>query len=192
VAQLARPVDVPAPRTSPIRFGAILFLASELLFFGGLFAAYFALRAQTAPWPPAGVELDVPLTAVATVVLVLSSFTFHAGLVALDRANLSGLRAWTLVSLVLGATFLGIQLWDYAHLDFKVSTDAYGTIFYAMTGLHGLHVAVGLVLMLVILGRIAQGAYRDGRGDGPHAIGYYWHFVDAVWVALFATLYLLR
>jgi cytochrome c oxidase subunit 3 len=179
-------------RTSPIRFGTILFLASELLFFGGLFAAYFALRARSDPWPPADVELSVPLVAVATAILVLSSFTLHAGLSAADKGNLSGLRTWVWVSLGLGSVFLGMQVWDYLHLDFSVSTHAYGTMFYAMTGLHALHVTAGLVLMLVILGRLAQGAYRDGRTDGPHAIGYYWHFVDGVWVALFATLYLLR
>ena len=185
-------MDGAAQRTSPIRFGVILFLASELLFFGGLFAAYFALRARTSPWPPSHVELDLPLAAVATAVLVLSSFTLHLGLTAGERGDLRGLRLWTWLTIALGAVFLGMQLWDWAHLDFSVSTDAYGTIFYAMTGLHGLHVAAGLVLLLVLVGRMAQGAYRDGRLDSAHAIGYYWHFVDGVWIALFATLFLLR
>jgi cytochrome c oxidase subunit 3 len=192
VGQVSVPSDGAVQRTSPIRFGVILFLASELLFFGGLFAAYFALRSRTSPWPPAHVELDLPLAAVATAVLVVSSLTLHLGLTAGERGNLRGLRTWTWVTIALGAAFLGMQLWDWAHLDFSVSTDAYGTIFYAMTGLHGLHVAAGLLLLLVLLGRMAQGAYRDGRLDSAHAIGYYWHFVDGVWIALFATLFLLR
>jgi len=179
-------------RVPPILFGTILFLASELLFFGGLFAAYFALRAQTSPWPPAGVELDLLLPAIGTALLVASSFTYQAGVAAAERGSLGGLRAWLGVTLGLGAAFLGLQLWDYAHLDFEVSSHAYGTMFFAMTGFHGLHVAAGLLLMLVVLGRSAQGAYRDGRVEGPHAIGYYWHFVDVVWIGLFAALYVLR
>jgi cytochrome c oxidase subunit III len=179
-------------RLPPLLFGTVLFLASELLFFGSLFAAYFALRAQTDPWPPAGVELDVLVPAIGTTLLVLSSVTFQLGVAAAQRERLGALRAWALASFALGAVFLGLQLWDYSTLDFEVSSHAYGTMFFAMTGFHGLHVTAGLVLMLVVLGRLAQGAYRAGRVDGVHAIGYYWHFVDAVWIALFATLYLLR
>jgi cytochrome c oxidase subunit 3 len=99
---------------------------------------------------------------------------------------------WIVGTFVLGLGFVALQLTDYLRLDFKVSTNAYGTMYWTMTGLHGLHVLAGLILMLVVLGRIAQGAYRDGRLDGAHAIAYYWHFVDVVWIALFATLFLLR
>ena len=176
----------------PLLFGTVLFLASELLFFGGLFAAYFSLRSQTSPWPPPGVELELLFPTIATALLITSSFTLQAGVAAAARGRLGGLRAWTVVTLALGSTFLGLQLWDYAHLGFEVSSHAYGTLFYAMTGAHGLHVAAGLALMLVLLGRASQGAYREGRVDGPHAIGLYWHFVDVVWIALFTTLYVLR
>lgn len=184
--------EVAERRTPPILFGTILFLASELLFFGGLFGAYFSLRASTDPWPPTGVELAVGPATAGTVILLLSSFTLQAGIVAAERGRPAGLRVWTLVSLGLGAAFLGIQALDWFHLDFEVSTHAYGTMFYAMTGFHGLHVLAGLALMLVILGRAAQGAYRDGSLPSAHAISYYWHFVDAVWIALYATLFLVR
>ena len=179
-------------RIPPLLFGTVLFLASELLFFGSLFAAYFALRSQTAPWPPEGVVLDLLIPAIGTALLVLSSITFQIGLVAGERGHRSGLRTWIAASLLLGIVFLGLQLWDYTQLGFEVSSHAYGTIFFAMTGFHGLHVAAGIVLMLVILGRLAQGAYQDGRVESVHAIGYYWHFVDVVWIALFAVLYLVR
>ena len=179
-------------RIPPLLFGTVLFLVSELIFFGSLFAAYFALRAQTDRWPPEGVELELLIPTVGTILLVLSSVTFQLGVIAAERDRVGGLRAWTAASLLLGAVFIGLQLSDYAQLDFAVSSHAYGTIFYAMTGFHGLHVAAGLALMLVILGRIAQGAYRGGRVESVHAIGYYWHFVDVVWIALFTTLYLLR
>ena len=75
---------------------------------------------------------------------------------------------------------------------FEVSSHAYGTMYFAMTGLHGLHVLAGLALMLVVLAGAAQGAYREGGADGVHAVGYYWHFVDVVWIGLFATLFLVR
>jgi len=191
---LAPEVDV-APRANdptPIRFGAMVFLASELLFFGGLFATYFTLRAETAVWPPAGVELDTTLSAVATVVLLASSFTFIAGLRAALRGARSTFAAWLWVTLALGALFLSLQIYDWTHVDFEISTNAYGTMYYAMTGLHGLHVLAGILLMLVLLGRMAQGAYWEGALDGPEAVGYYWHFVDVVWIGLFATIFLLR
>jgi cytochrome c oxidase subunit 3 len=181
-----------ANEPSPIRFGAVVFLASELLLFGGLFAAYFTLRAQTAEWPPAGVELDTRLSGIATIILIVSSFTFIAGLRAVARGALSRFVRWTCITLALGAVFLSIQVYDWTHVDFEISSNAYGTMYFSLTGLHGLHVAAGIVLMIVLLGRRAQGAYRDGTVDGPEAVGYYWHFVDVVWIGLFATIFVLR
>ena len=179
-------------RISPLLFGTVLFLASELLFFGSLFAAYFSLRAGSAVWPPHDVELELLIPAIGTILLIVSSVTFQLGVLAGERGRRERLGAWIAASLVLGVVFLALQVWDYTRLGFEVSSHAYGTIFYAMTGFHGLHVAAGIVLMLVILGRLSQGAYHEGRVEGAHAIGYYWHFVDVVWIALFATLYVLR
>jgi cytochrome c oxidase subunit 3 len=179
-------------RTPPILFGTVLFLASEVLFFGGLFGAYFALRASTNPWPPEGVELETTLAAVGTVFLVASSFTYQVGVRAAQRGRLDALRAWSIVTLLLGVAFLGLQWWDWSHLGFGVSSHAYGTMFFAMTGFHGLHVTGGITLLLVVVGRIAQGAYRDGDVTAPEAVAYYWHFVDIVWLALFLTLFVLR
>jgi cytochrome c oxidase subunit III len=180
------------PHVSSLLFATILFLASELLFFGGLFAAYFNLRAETSPWPPEGVELEVVAATMGTLLLVVSSFTLQAGIVAGGRSRVRAMRGWTLATIVLGSAFIGIQLFDWLHLDFGVSSHAYGTMFYAMTGFHGLHVVAGLLLMLVVLARSVQGAYRDGNVEGAEAIAYYWHFVDVVWIALYATIFLLR
>jgi len=177
---------------APIRFGTIVFLASELVFFGGLFAAYFTLRSQTNPWPPSSVELDVARPSVATSLLVLSSFTFVAGLRGARAGRLASLSRWIAVTIFLALAFLGLQLLDWVQAGFSVSSHAYGTMVYAMTGFHGLHVIAGVLLMLVILGRMAQGAYGDGIIDGPEAVGYYWHFVDVVWIGLYATIFLLR
>ena len=181
-----------ANEPSAIRFGAVVFLASELLLFGGLFAAYFTLRAETAEWPPTGVELDTRLSGLATIILILSSFTFIAGLRALARGAFSRFVRWTYITLALGVVFLSIQLYDWTHVDFEISSNAYGTMYFTLTGFHGLHVIAGVLLMIILLGRRAQGAYRDGTVDGPEAVGYYWHFVDIVWIGLFATIFVLR
>ena len=176
----------------PLLFGTILFLASETLFFGGLFAAYFTLRAQTSPWPPVGDNLDIIPPLIGTALLLTSSFTLEMGIFAARRGALSRLKVWTLATMSLGILFLGAELYDWMHLDFGISTDAYGTMYFALTGFHLLHVVAGLLLMTVLLGRLGQGAYRDGKVAAPEAISYYWHFVDAVWVFLFLTIYVLR
>ncbi len=192
MAQAPAAIGTGPQEVAPIRFGTIVFLASELVFFGGLFAAYFTLRSQTTPWPPSGVELDVVRPSVATAMLVLSSVTFVAGLRRARTGRLASLSRWIAATILLALAFLGFQLLDWVQAGFSVSSHAYGTMVYAMTGFHGLHVMAGVLLMFVILGRLAQGAYRDGNVDGPEAVGYYWHFVDAVWIGLYATIFLLR
>lgn len=192
MAQAPAAIGAGPREIAPIRFGTIVFLASELVFFGGLFAAYFTLRSQTTPWPPSGVELDVARPSVATALLVLSSFTFVAGLRRARAGRLASLSRWIAVTILLALAFLAFQLLDWVQAGFSVSSHAYGTMVYAMTGFHGLHVMAGVLLMFVVLGRMAQGAYRDGNVDGPEAVGYYWHFVDAVWIGLYATIFLLR
>ncbi len=139
-----------------------------------------------------GAELDVPLAATATALLLISSFTYHASTVSAERGKLANFRRWIVVTIALGTAFAAIQIYDYSRLSFEVSSNAYGTMYYAMTGMHGLHVIAGLVLMTVVLGRAALGAYRTGNVDGLHAAGYYWHFVDVVWIGLFATLFLVQ
>jgi len=192
VAGVRRSAPSSRASTPPLLFGTIVFLASELLFFGGLFAAYFTLRTSNPVWPMPGDEISATEPAIATALLVASSFTFVRAIRRLGARDRRGFHRWTVVTLVLGTVFLLLQLHDYGQLPFRVSTDAYGTIFYAMTGFHGLHVLAGLLLMLVLLGRSRQGAYDTGVTWGPEAVGYYWHFVDVVWIGLFSTIYLLR
>jgi cytochrome c oxidase subunit 3 len=178
-------------RPEPLVFGTVAFLSSELMFFGGLFAAYFTLRAVSAVWPP-DVRLEVLEPAIATSLLVISSFTMQRALSLARDGDIEGLRRWVGITLLLGVLFLFSQVRTWLAADFGVSTNAYGTMFYGMTGFHALHVAAGVVLMLVALGRTTQGAYRDGGLSGLEAITYYWHFVDVVWIALFATIYLIK
>ena len=186
------PARASSRRADPLLFGTVAFLSSELMFFGGLFAAYFTLRAVSAVWPPADVKLEVLEPAIATMFLVVSSFTMQRALTRARDGDLDGMRRWVGVTIVLGALFISSQVRTWLAADFGVSSNAYGTMFYGMTGFHALHVAAGIVLMIVVLGRAAQGAYRDGRLSGLEAVTYYWHFVDVVWIALFATIYLIK
>jgi cytochrome c oxidase subunit 3 len=172
--------------------GVVVWLASELMFFSGLFAAWFTLRANaaTGDWPPAGVELDVPRTAAATLVLLASSATMHLAVGAAKRVDRRGAVRWLGVTALLGAVFLTNQAIEYGSLGFGIDDHAYGSIFFLLTGFHGLHVLGGLVLMGVIAATVG-GESRAPAGPTVEVCAAYWHFVDVVWIGVFATVYLL-
>jgi cytochrome c oxidase subunit III len=177
---------------SRLGVGTVVWLSSELMFFAGLFAAYFTLRSSTEEWPPGDVELATARTAVATVVLVVSSLTMHQAVTAARRrADVPAALRWLAVTFVLGGLFVANQAVEYAEASFSISTHAYGSLFYLMTGFHGLHVLGGLVFMVVVAGVVRQGS-RAPAGEVVDVCGYYWHFVDVVWVGMFTTLYVLR
>ena len=180
-------------RPSLPQAGMMVFLASDLMLFAGFFAAYFLLRSTATTWPPPGVNLDIRYTAITTVLLIGSSGTLQMGLTAFERRqDVRALRRWTTVTIVLGAIFLANQIREFLTIDFFPSSHAYGSTYWFLTGFHAAHVTAGLVALGVILARTTASTF-DGR-DAPAAtaIGYFWHFVDAVWVAVFATLYLVR
>lgn len=180
--------------------GFILFLASEVMFFGGLFAAYFIARADSPAWPPAlspaqearGVELQLEfaLPFIATLVLITSSVTMQFGVWAIQKGDRAGLIRWLFITIALGLTFLTAQMYDYSQLPFKSGDTIYGTTFYTLTGFHGAHVAGGILFMMVMLVRSFGGQFSASRHEAVEACSFYWHFVDIVWIALFTTLYL--
>ena len=181
-----------ARRPELLAVGTVVWLASELMFFSGLFAAYFALRAQSALWPPKGVNLDTFSATIATAVLIASSGTMQAGVKALGRGDRAVYFRWLVVTFLLGALFVASQLYDWTRLNFSISSNAYGSAFYLMTGFHGLHVIGGLAAMIVVGARALSPNF--GTEDLPSAemLSYYWHFVDAVWVALWLTIFFIR
>ncbi len=179
-------------KTSVLKVGTVVWLASELMFFSGLFSAYYFLRATTPAWPPEGVELPTARTAAFTVLLVASSFTYHVAGDAAHRGDQRRAFRWTLVTFGLGVAFLADQVVEYAVADYTISTHPYGSIFYLMTGFHVLHVIGGLVLMLAVIGVGAGPTSAAPLGETVAVSEYYWHFVDAVWVAMFGTIYLIR
>ncbi len=172
--------------------GTIVWLASELMFFGGLFATYFTLRAEASQWPPAGVTLDTTISAIATAVLLSSSVTIHFAGKALERDDRAGVRLWLMVTLTLGAIFLANVVREFITNDFSISSNAYGSIYYLMVGFHGLHVLGGLVLITIAIALITGPGVLARRGPGVESVTYYWHFVDVIWVGLFTTIFIIR
>jgi cytochrome c oxidase subunit 3 len=187
-------MDEPRPEgmSMPL-LGMVLFIASEVMFFGGLFAAYFNIRAAAPVWPPAGLEeLEATLPAIFTGVLVLSSVTMQMGVFAIRRGDVKALARWLVVTLLLGAAFLCGQIYDYAHLDFTIRDGVYGSTFFTMTGFHGAHVFGGAVYLFIVLIRTLTGQFTKAHHAAVEGASMYWHFVDIVWLALFSTLYLVK
>ncbi len=172
--------------------GVYLFIASEAMFFGGLFAAYFNARSGQRAWPPQGIELEVGIAAVLTVILVSSSFTMQYALRAIQHGNRVGMQRGLIVTLTLGIVFLSGQLFDYSTLGFSFGSGVYGALFFTLTGFHGAHVAGGVIAMMAMLGRAAAGQFSARHHAAVEAVAAYWHFVDLIWIGLFSTLYLLR
>jgi cytochrome c oxidase subunit 3 len=175
--------------------GMLLFIASEVMFFGGLFATYFNARAHVpaGTWgPPPGAHLDMPLAGALTAILVTSSFTMQFGVWAIRRGDAAKLRMWTAITLVLGVLFLMGQLFDYSELGFGIADGVFGTTFYTLTGFHGAHVFGGVVGLTIILARALRGQFSSRNHVAVEAVSVYWHFVDVVWIAVFSTIYLLR
>jgi len=177
---------------SLVRIGMVVWLASELMFFSGLFAAYYFLRGADTEWPPEGVELGTARAGLFTAILVASSATVHLAGHRAEAGDERGTRRWTLVTILLGAVFLGNQGLEYAALDFTATDHAYGSLFYLMTGFHGAHVLGGLFLLGALLVVATGRASKAPLADTMSVAIFYWHFVDVVWVAMFATLYLVR
>jgi cytochrome c oxidase subunit 3 len=180
--------------------GMLLFLTSEVMFFGGLFAAYFSVRAQSPQgWPPPPFSHDnpleiFPLVGPATILLIISSFTCQFGIWAIRRNDRTGFIRNIGVTVVLGIVFLIMQGLDYTILASKgLSLDAgpFGTTYFTLTGFHGAHVLGGVVMLSVVLYRGMAGQFSARHHDAVEATSLYWHFVDIVWIALFSTLYLL-
>jgi cytochrome c oxidase subunit 3 len=179
--------------------GTIIWLSSELMFFAALFAMYFTLRSVTGDvfWKQHAHALNVPFSATNTTILVLSSFTCQMGVFAAERGDVKKLRSWFIVTFIMGAVFIGGQIFEYTNLVKKdgisLSSDPYGSAFYLTTGFHGLHVTGGLIAFLLLLGRTyAAKRFTHQQATAAIVVSYYWHFVDVVWIGLFATIYLIK
>jgi cytochrome c oxidase subunit 3 len=202
-------------RPNMVQVGTIVWLASELMFFAGLFAMYFTIR-SVAPglWESEPEKLNIPFSLANTINLVLSSVWCQMGVFAAERYQASalgpwwtpwtrqhgwrnwGMREWYTFTYITGAIFVAGQVYEYAKLfteDLTISSSGYGSVFYLTTGFHGLHVTGGLIAFLFIIGR-SFAAKRFGHAEATSAIvtSYYWHFVDVVWIGLFLVIYVIQ
>jgi cytochrome c oxidase subunit III len=186
------------------------------MFFAALFAAYFTIRSVTTAAAAPGVEtlwdqstalLNVPFASVNTFVLVASSFTCQAGVFAAEHGKVGrsgsaldprnwGMREWFILTYAMGAVFIAGQITEYATLvqeGVTISSSPYGSVFFLTTGFHGLHVTGGLIAFVYVLARTYMARrFTHEQAVSAIVVSYYWHFVDVVWIALFATIYLLQ
>ena len=184
-------------RPNMVSIGTIVWLSSELMFFAALFAMYFTIRSVTGAdnWPPEGTKLAVGYSAVFTTILVASSFTCQMGVFRAERGDVYGLRRWFFLTLAMGTIFVSVRRTSTATSSTRASrchSSPYGSIFYLTTGFHGLHVIGGLFAFVVVLLRSGIGRYTPEKATSAIVVSYYWHFVDVVWVGLYATIYILQ
>ena len=180
-----------------VSVGVIVWLASELMFFAGLFGIYFTVRAQTdGEWPPAPTELDITYAAFFTTILILSSVTCQFGVFAAEKGDVFALRRWYLLTFFMGLVFVLGQANEYytlvTHHETTLSSSPYGTVFFLTTGFHGLHVIGGLIAFLLLIGKTKISKFTPAQATSAIVVSYYWHFVDVVWIGLFLTIYIIR
>ena len=191
-------------RPNLVSVGTIIWLSSELMFFAGLFAMYFTIRAvHSGDWPMRvlhdgqmeRIKLDVPYALVFTIILVASSVTCQWGVFAAERGDVYKLRRWFTITFLMGLVFLVGQANEY-RLQYAdgntLHASGYGSVFFLTTGFHGLHVTGGLIAFVLYLMRTALGRFTPAQATAAIVVSYYWHFVDVVWIGLFSIIYLIR
>ena len=189
---------------SNVILGMLLFITSEVMFFAGLFAAYFNVRATAPTWPPDGfvdklhwlptAEQIIPIVTFATIMLITSSFTCQLGVFGIRHDDRTKLIRSIGVTVVLGTTFLLLQLLDYSILygeGVTLDSGTFGTTYYTLTGFHFAHVLGGVIMLSVVLYRAIAGQFTSQRQDMVEATSIYWHFVDVVWIVLFSVIYII-
>ncbi|ALG07787.1 cytochrome B [Kibdelosporangium phytohabitans] len=188
-------------RPNMVSVGTIVWLSSELMFFAGLFAMFFTVKAQnsTGHWPPPltpggdPIHLNVLFATPFTVILILSSVTCQLGVFAAEKGDVFGLRRWYTLTLVMGAIFVagqGIEYVNLIHEGVTIPSGGFGTVFYLTTGFHGLHVIGGLIAFVYLLIRTRMSKFTPAQATAAIVVSYYWHFVDIVWIGLFAVIYI--
>jgi cytochrome c oxidase subunit III len=192
VGKPAKSPRITHDRPPMLAIGVMIWLGSELMFFSGLFAAFFTIRSEHTVWPPTGTHLDTIRAGIFTAVLVSSSFTMQKAVFDEERRNRRAAKIWVVLTIILGFAFLVNQATEWLFMTTRPSTNSYGSLFFIMSGLHGLHVFLGLVAMVFLLLRMKGKSGDPGELSVFQGVSYYWHFVDIVWIGLFSCLFLLK
>jgi heme/copper-type cytochrome/quinol oxidase subunit 3 len=176
------------------KLGMWLFLASECMLFGGLISTYVLYRgaSQTGPYPSD--VFDIPYTSVSSFVLLASSLTMVLALAAAQKRDMPRMRVWLLATAMLGLTFVGGQVYEFTAFyreGLSITTNLFGTTFFVLTGFHGVHVTVGILMLLSLVGMSAADRLPADAAFPVEMVGLYWHFVDIVWIVIFTVVYLI-
>jgi cytochrome c oxidase subunit III len=190
-APLSQP-EVAGQGRSIAWWGILAMIASEVIFFANLIIGYLYLRVRAGQWPPEGIEpLELLLPTINTAILLSSALPMHGAHLAIRRGDRKGMKLGLILTAILGATFISGQAWEYTHAPFSLKSGTFGSTFFTLTGFHGLHVVVGIILIVICYVRAMRGSFNQEHHFAVEAATMYWHFVDAVWIILFAALYLL-
>ena len=171
-----------------------LFLGSECLLFGGLISTYMLYRGRHTGTPGPAQLWDIPLTSVSSFILLMSSLTMVLAVSAAQQHDDRLTRLWLSVTALLGSTFVGAQVYEFTafyHEGLGFTTSLFSSSFYTLTGFHGIHVTVGIIMLMALVGIIARGKVPGDKAEVVELVGLYWHFVDIVWIFLFPFLYLI-
>ena len=171
-----------------------LFLGSECLLFGGLISTYMLYRGRVSNGPHPSAIYDIPFTSVSSFVLLMSSLTMVLAVSAANRKDDDRTNLWLIVTALLGATFVGGQVYEFTTFyreGLGFTTSLFGSSFYALTGFHGVHVTVGIIMLLATMGIIKKNRITGNKAEVVELVGLYWHFVDVVWIVIFTLVYLI-
>jgi cytochrome c oxidase subunit 3/cytochrome o ubiquinol oxidase subunit 3 len=176
------------------KLGMWVFLGSECLLFGGLISTYLLYRHRSVHGPGPHDVFDIPFTSVSSFVLLMSSLTMALAVAAIGRADERRTRAWLMTTALLGASFIAGQVYEFTSFvkeGLGYTTNLFGSAFYTLTGFHGVHVSVGIVMLLSLVVMSLRGRLGPERAETVEIVGLYWHFVDVVWIVIFTVVYLI-
>ena len=179
---------------SNVKLGMWLFLGSECLLFGGLISTYMLYRGRVSDGPTPEQIYDIPFTSVSSFVLLMSSLTMVLAVSAANRQDDRNTNLWLTVTAILGATFVGGQVYEFTAFyreGLGFTTSLFGSSFYTLTGFHGVHVTVGIIMLMALVGMVRRNRIPGSKAETVEMIGLYWHFVDIVWIVIFTLVYLI-
>ncbi len=176
------------------KLGMWLFLGSECLLFGGLISTYMLYRGRVGTGPRPGNVYDIPFTSVSSFVLLMSSLTMVLAVAAAQKRDDRGTNLWLVVTALLGSTFVGGQVYEFTamyHEGLGFTTSLFGSSFYTLTGFHGVHVTLGIIMLLSVVAMNRKNEIPGNKAEVVELVGLYWHFVDIVWIIIFTLVYLI-
>jgi cytochrome c oxidase subunit 3/cytochrome o ubiquinol oxidase subunit 3 len=171
-----------------------LFLGSECLLFGGLISTYMLYRGRVSEGPRPGNVFDIPFTSVSSFILLMSSLTMVLAVSAAQNRDDRGTTLWLTITALLGATFVGGQVYEFTAMyneGLGFTTSLFGSSFYTLTGFHGVHVTVGIIMLMSLVGIIKRSTIPGDKAEVVELVGLYWHFVDVIWIIIFTLVYLI-